>query len=55
MGHNRETRSLIYANHQEMAKMASLDDVKFKRTTAVLVRWLKKSSASPWFIGQRSC
>jgi hypothetical protein len=38
-GHVMETRGTIHANHRNMTKFASEDDIGFKRVSAVLQRW----------------
>ena len=46
IGYLHETTGTLYANHRGMAKMSSLNDVKFQRITAVIHRWLDESGVS---------
>lgn len=39
IGYLHETTGTLHANHRNMAKMSSLDDIKFKRVLAVIRRW----------------
>lgn len=43
IGYLYETSSTLHANHRTMAKMISLDDLKFKRVVSVIQRWLDES------------
>lgn len=42
-----ESRSLLHANHRNMAKMASINDLKFQRITSILIRWVQQISDAP--------
>ena len=45
IGYLHETTGTLHANHRNMAKMSSLDDIKFKRVVAVIRRWIDSESA----------
>ncbi|MCJ1394529.1 hypothetical protein MMC18_007408 [Xylographa bjoerkii] len=40
IGYSKETRGTLHANHRNMAKFVSVDDVKFQRVVSVLQRWI---------------
>ena len=40
IGYLHETRGSLYANHRNMAKFPSADDINFRRVAAVLRRWI---------------
>lgn len=40
IGYFYETRGSLHANHRNMAKFTSVDDVKFQRVASVLSRWI---------------
>ena len=42
IGYLNETRGSLHANHRDIAKFSSLDDVKFQRVASVLQRWSKE-------------
>lgn len=44
IGYLHETTGTLHANHRNMAKMSSLDDIKFKRVLAVIRRWIEGES-----------
>ena len=44
IGYLHETTGTLHANHRNMAKMSSLDDIKFKRVSAVIQRWIRCES-----------
>ena len=39
IGHPKETRGTLHANHRNMAKISSLNDVKFQRIVSIIQRW----------------
>ena len=43
IGYLYETKSSLYANHRNMAKMSSFNDINFQRVTSVIQRWLDES------------
>ena len=43
INHSRETRGTLYADHRNMARFSSIDDINFKRVTAVLSRWIQRN------------
>ena len=43
IGYLYETKSSLYANHRNMAKMSSFNDINFQRVTSVIRRWLDES------------
>ena len=47
IGSGRETRSSLYANHRNMAKYASAEDINFQRVSSILRRWVEPLSAPP--------
>jgi len=44
VGYFKETRGSLHANHKDMARFTSSDDIKFQRVTAVLKRWISSST-----------
>jgi hypothetical protein len=44
IGYFNETRGSLHANHRDMAKLTSHDDIKFQRVAAVLMRWISDST-----------
>ncbi|KAI9686045.1 MAG: hypothetical protein M1822_004028 [Bathelium mastoideum] len=44
IGYFNETRSLLHADHRDMAKFTSFEDVNFQRVTAVLEQWMNPSN-----------
>ena len=44
IGYMNETRGSLHANHRDMAKFSSADDVKFRRVVSVLRRWIQEES-----------
>jgi len=46
IGHAREELNSIPANHRNMAKLSSFDDVGFKRASAQIRRWIQSLSMS---------
>lgn len=44
IGYFNETRGSLHANHRDMAKFTSSDDVKFQRVAAVLKIWISVST-----------
>ena len=43
IGYLYETKGSLYANHRNMAKVSSLNDINFRRMTSVIQRWLDES------------
>ncbi len=46
IGYLYETTGTLHANHRNMAKMSSLNDLNFRRVTSVIQRWLDESNDS---------
>ncbi len=46
IGYLYETTGTLHANHRNMAKMSSLNDLNFQRVTSVIQRWLDESNDS---------
>lgn len=42
IGYLHETRGSLHANHRDMAKFSSIDDVKFQRVQSILDRWIEE-------------
>ena len=43
IGYLYETKGSLYANHRNMAKISSFNDINFQRVTSVIQRWLDES------------
>ena len=43
IGYLYETKGSLYANHRNMAKLSSFNDIQFQRVTSVIQRWLDES------------
>lgn len=44
VGYLHETTGTLHATHRNMAKMSSLDDIRFKRVVAVIRTWIDSES-----------
>ncbi|MDI1486562.1 MAG: hypothetical protein OHK93_005793 [Ramalina farinacea] len=54
IGSGRETRSGLYANHGNMAKYASAENINFRRVSSVLRRWVQPLSAPETYSSEMS-
>ena len=44
IGYLHETRGSLHANHRNLARFSSMEDIKFQRVASVLQDWVKESS-----------
>ena len=44
IGYLHETRGSLHANHRNLARFSSMEDIKFQRVVSVLQDWVKESS-----------
>lgn len=47
LDHPAESRGSIHANHREMARFSGLDDVGFRRVSAILLTWIQGDNSEP--------
>ena len=46
MNHPKETRGMLHANHRNMVKFSSIDDVQFKRVVSVIKQWVQRDPSN---------